>query len=108
MKFDLVVRQVGDDVEGIRKITLEGKDGNIYLDEPVKLFSLSQGDKIMLSVNEEGDGFFSASYLPVYQKEVEGRRTALYSAYGLLIRFEGNFKVPNEKIKITLSKPSSN
>ncbi|HEV51479.1 MAG TPA: hypothetical protein ENO31_02970 [Thermoprotei archaeon] len=102
MKFDFIVRQVGDNVEGIKKVTLEGKEGLVYMDDPVKLFSLDPGESVQLLINEGEEGFFSASYLPVYAKDVGNGKSYLYSAYGLLIRFDGNFTLPNETIKVTL------
>jgi hypothetical protein len=104
LKFDLVVRQVGDNVEGIKKVVLEGKEGVIYMDDPIELFSLSPGDSVQLLINEGEEGFFSAFYLPVYAKSSGNIKTYLYSAYGLIIKFDGNFDLPNDKIKVTLTK----
>ncbi len=89
-------------MEGIKKVTLEGKAGLIYMDDPVKLFSLDPGESVQVLINEKEEGFFSASYLPVYAKDVGNGKSYLYSAYGLLMRFDGNFDLPNETIKVTL------
>ena len=97
---------MGEPVNGIKKVTLEGKNGSVTLDEPEKLFSLSAGERVTLEVNEEGEGFFTANYLPVYKKPAERGFKYLYSAYGLLLRFDGQFDLPEEKIKVALSKPS--
>lgn len=94
-------------MEGIKKVTMEGKEGLVYMDDPVKLFSLDPGESVRLLINEKEEGFFSASYLPVYAKDVGNGKSYLYSAYGLLIRFDGNFDLPNETIKVTLARAAA-
>ncbi len=91
-------------MEGIKKVTLEGKEGLVYMDDPVKLFTLDPGESVQLLINENEEGFFSASYLPVYVRDVGNGKSYLYSAYGLLIRFDGNFDLPNETLKVTLNR----
>ncbi|MGC8636588.1 MAG: hypothetical protein ACP5T5_06170 [Thermoprotei archaeon] len=105
MKFDLIVRQTAESINGVKKVTLEGKNGFVTMDEPEKLFSLKIGDQVMLNVNEGEEGFYAASYLPVYKRQEGDRISYLYSAYGLLIKFEGDFNLPYETIKVTLTKP---
>lgn len=104
MKFDLIVRQTAESINGVKKVTLEGKIGFVTMDEPEKLFSLKIGDHIFLNVNEGDEGFYAASYLPVYKKQDGNRTSYLYSAYGLLIKFDGDFNLPYERIKITLTR----
>ncbi|MDP7974848.1 MAG: hypothetical protein ACP5UI_01630 [Thermoprotei archaeon] len=101
MRYELTVKRVASDVRGIKKITLEGEAGSVTLDEPEELLDLKEGEKVILALNEKEQGLFSGNYLPVRVDKGD----SLYSAYGLLARFKGKFRLQEKELKITLLRP---